>query len=36
LGIETASSTPEAFDKLIADEIADFTRIAQSARIKID
>lgn len=36
MGIEAATSTPEEFDKLIAEEIAVFTRIAQSAQIKID
>jgi len=36
MGIEAATSTPEEFDKLIAEEIAVFTRIAQSALIKID
>jgi tripartite-type tricarboxylate transporter receptor subunit TctC len=36
MGIDAAISTPEEFDKLIAEEIAVFTRIAQSAQIKID
>ncbi|MFZ2739033.1 MAG: tripartite tricarboxylate transporter substrate binding protein [Burkholderiaceae bacterium] len=36
LGIEPSTGTPEAFDRLIASEIANFSRLAQAANIKID
>ena len=34
LGLEPSASTPSAFDKLIADEIGVFTRIARAANIR--
>ena len=36
LGIEPSTGTPEAFDQLIASEVANFTRLAQAANIKVD
>jgi tripartite-type tricarboxylate transporter receptor subunit TctC len=36
LGIEPRPTTPEAFDKLIRDDIALFTQIARSAGIKAE
>jgi tripartite-type tricarboxylate transporter receptor subunit TctC len=36
LGTEPATSAPEAFDQLIADEVASFTRIARAAHIKVE
>jgi tripartite-type tricarboxylate transporter receptor subunit TctC len=36
LGTEPAASTPEAFDKLIVDDVASFTRIARAANIKVE
>jgi tripartite-type tricarboxylate transporter receptor subunit TctC len=36
LGIEPVTSSPEAFDKLIANEVATFTRLAKAANIKLD
>ena len=36
LGTEAATSTPEQFDKLVADEVASFTSIAKAAKIKVD
>jgi tripartite-type tricarboxylate transporter receptor subunit TctC len=36
LGIEPVTSTGEEFDKLIAEEIASFTKIARAANIKVD
>lgn len=34
LGAEPAPSTPQAFDKFIADDIATLTRIARAANIR--
>lgn len=36
LGIDPVTSTPEEFDKLIASEVASFTRLAKAANIKLD
>jgi tripartite-type tricarboxylate transporter receptor subunit TctC len=36
LGIEPVTSSPEEFDKLIANEISTFTRLAKAANIKLD
>jgi tripartite-type tricarboxylate transporter receptor subunit TctC len=36
LGIEPRPTTPEAFDKLIRDDVALFTQIARSAGIKAE
>lgn len=36
LGIEPVTSSGEEFDKLIAEEIASFTKIARAANIKVD
>jgi tripartite-type tricarboxylate transporter receptor subunit TctC len=36
LGIEPVTSSPEEFDKLIANEVATFTRLAKAANIKLD
>jgi tripartite-type tricarboxylate transporter receptor subunit TctC len=36
LGIEPVTSSPEEFDKLIANEVATFTRLAKAGNIKLD
>jgi tripartite-type tricarboxylate transporter receptor subunit TctC len=36
LGTEPATNTPEEFDKMIAEEVASFTRVAKAANIKVD
>jgi tripartite-type tricarboxylate transporter receptor subunit TctC len=36
LGIEPITSSPEEFDKLIANEVATFTRLAKAGNIKLD
>ena len=36
LGTEPATSSPEEFDKMIAAEVASFTRVARAANIKVD
>ena len=36
LGTEVAPGTPEEFDRLIADEVAGFTRMARAANIKVE
>jgi tripartite-type tricarboxylate transporter receptor subunit TctC len=36
LGTEPATSTPEAFDKMIAEEVASFSKVAKAANIKVD
>jgi tripartite-type tricarboxylate transporter receptor subunit TctC len=36
LGTEAAPGTPEEFDKLIAEEVAGFTRLARAANIKVE
>jgi tripartite-type tricarboxylate transporter receptor subunit TctC len=36
LGIEPVTSSPEEFDKLIANEVASFTRLAKAGNIKLD
>jgi tripartite-type tricarboxylate transporter receptor subunit TctC len=36
LGIESVTSSPEEFDKLIANEVATFTRLAKAGNIKLD
>jgi tripartite-type tricarboxylate transporter receptor subunit TctC len=36
LGIAPVTSSPEEFDKLIANEISTFTRLAKAANIKLD
>ena len=36
LGIEPVTSSPEEFDKLIANEVAVFTRLAKAGNIKLD
>jgi hypothetical protein len=36
LGTEPATSSPVAFDKMIAEEVASFTRVARAANIKVD
>jgi tripartite-type tricarboxylate transporter receptor subunit TctC len=36
LGTEPAATTPEEFDRLIADEVASFTKIARAANIKVE
>jgi tripartite-type tricarboxylate transporter receptor subunit TctC len=36
LGIEPATNTPEEMDKLIADEVMNFKKLATAAQIQID
>jgi tripartite-type tricarboxylate transporter receptor subunit TctC len=36
IGLEPRPTTPGEFDKIIADEIATFTKIARSANIRAD
>ncbi len=36
LGTEAVSSTPEAFARLIATEVASFTRLARAGNIRAD
>ncbi len=36
LGTEPATNAPEEFDKMIAEEVASFTRVAKAANIKVD
>jgi tripartite-type tricarboxylate transporter receptor subunit TctC len=36
LGLEPTPSSPEQFNKLVADEVAAFTRIARAANIKVN
>ena len=36
LGTEAAPGTPEEFDRLIAEEVAGFTRLARAANIKVE
>jgi tripartite-type tricarboxylate transporter receptor subunit TctC len=36
LGTEPATNSPEEFDKMIAEEVASFTRVAKAANIKVD
>ncbi len=36
LGVEPITSSPEEFDKLIASEVASFTRLAKAGHIKLD
>ncbi len=36
IGIEPRPTTPEAFDRLIREEVAAFSRIAAAANIKVD
>ena len=36
IGLEPRPTTPEEFDKLIADDIATFTRLARAGNIKAD
>jgi hypothetical protein len=36
IGLEPRPTTPREFDKIIADEIATFTRIARAANIKAE
>ena len=36
LGIEPATNTPDEMDKLIADEVLNFKKLAAAAQIQID
>ena len=36
IGLEPRPTTPAEFDKIVADEIATFTKIARAANIKAD
>ena len=36
LGTEPATNTPEEFDRMIAEEVASFSKVAKAANIKVD